>query len=149
MKQYNIKLDIDKIKQICKKVFLIYFFVIFTFDKPSINWNESTGMDRFLSDKYSNIHFSNNGLLFCTGDTACLVSVAGSLTMLEISSVVATGLWSSGFVAASMSIKPSRKTIRQSNKTKLVGPSGEFWSMLPEHYITLIHQKSYTFIDFR
>ena len=59
-------------------------------------------MDRFLSDKYSKIHFSNNGLLFFTaGADSGLVSAAGvSLTVLELSDVV--GFLSSAFAGPSV-----------------------------------------------
>ena len=82
---------------------VILFIIIFTLDQATVNCNESTGIDRFLSDKYSKIHFSNNGLLFFTaGAGSGLVSVAGSLTTLELSVVEVVGLLSSGFAGPSM-----------------------------------------------
>ena len=58
-------------------------------------------MDRFLSDKYSKIHFSNSGLLFFTVGAGSGLSAVVSLTVLGLS-VVAVEVLSSGWAVPSV-----------------------------------------------
>jgi hypothetical protein len=78
---------------------------ICTFDQVSNNCSESTGMDRFLSDKYFKIHFSSNGLLFfTTWAGSVLVSTGISFTVLELSDA-ALVLLSSGLAGSVVEMK--------------------------------------------
>ena len=75
---------------------------MFTLDHAAIKCNESTGIDKLLSDRYSRIHFSNSGLLFfTTGAGSGLVSATGSLMLLVMSAVVVV-VFSSGLEVPSV-----------------------------------------------